>query len=121
MNEKDLTSSFPDPDILQSYENIVPGSAKQILEQIPIEAKRIQLLDEKLLFYMHIQRLLGMVFGFIIGMTAVISGAFVAYSGAELSGSVIGGAGTVGLVAVFIYGAQGKGQPREMQSDKSTS
>ncbi len=47
---------------------------------------------------------LGQIFGLIIGMTAIISGALTAYYGSEWAGGFIGGGGVIGLVSVFVLG-----------------
>ncbi len=47
---------------------------------------------------------LGQVFGFLIGMTAIISGVLTAYNGSQWAGGFIGGGGVIGLVSVFVLG-----------------
>ena len=46
----------------------------------------------------------GQIFGLIIGMTAIISGALTAYFGSQWAGGFIGGGGVIGLVSVFVLG-----------------
>jgi len=46
----------------------------------------------------------GQIYGFIVGMTAIISGAVTASMGSQWAGGFIGGGGVIGLVSVFVLG-----------------
>ncbi len=52
----------------------------------------------------------GQVFGFVIGMAALIAGAFSAYHGQQIAGSFIGAGGVIGLVSVFVLGRMKLGE-----------
>ncbi|MBI1812727.1 hypothetical protein HY285_03410 [Candidatus Peregrinibacteria bacterium] len=48
----------------------------------------------------------GLVFGLIIGITAIVTGGLCAALGQQVAASFIGGGGIVGLVSVFVIGSQ---------------
>lgn len=56
---------------------------------------------------------LGLYFGFIIGMTGIISGTILIAVGHVIAGSVIGGGTLASLAGTFVYGSQGRKRERE--------
>jgi len=45
---------------------------------------------------------LGQIFGFLIGITTILSGTYAAINGEEIAGSLIGTGGVIGLVTAFM-------------------
>ena len=56
---------------------------------------------------------MGVIFAFVIGMTALVCGAAVVVKGYSAEGLTIGGAGIIGLVSVFIYGTRANRKERQ--------
>ncbi len=61
--------------------------------------------------------MLGQIFGFLIGIFAIGCGTYAATNGAAWYGSLIGAAGVVGLVSVFVYGRR---RDRKRSDDEQT-
>ncbi len=59
---------------------------------------------------------LGLYFGFIIGLVAIICGVICAIIGKQIAGASIGGTGVIGLVSVFIYGSVSRKKEREAKN-----
>ena len=85
-----------------SIEGLRQETAKQMVEEFLKESDRIREMNRNALNAEFRAALLGQVFGLIIGLTAIISGALTALQGSEWAGGSIGGGGILGLVAVFV-------------------
>ena len=70
----------------------------RLRRQMEMESQRAQFADRKL----------GQIFGFAIGLVAILAGSVTAVQGAEWAGLGIGGGGVIGLVSVFVLGKRGK-------------
>lgn len=93
--------------LLQRIEEHLPSNpeiAKEFLEEFRTSSDHFRLMDRRALTAQIVVTYLGQVFGLIIGLTAIISGALTAYHGAQLAGGFIGGGGVIGLVSVFVLG-----------------
>jgi hypothetical protein len=93
--------------LLDRIEKMVPSSpdiAKELLKEFQAYSAHLREMDRKALQAQIIVAYLGQVFGLIIGLTAIISGALTAYHGSQWAGGFIGGGGVIGLVAVFVLG-----------------
>jgi uncharacterized membrane protein len=94
----------PSPEVLREYEQIVHGAADRIIALAERQSDHRQKLESKALDNGHTRALLGSVFGFTIGMTAILGGIYLALNGQELGGySIMLGTVTT-LAAVFVYG-----------------
>ena len=102
---------IPPPDTLQRYEDLLPGAAARIVsmaekEQAHRHNCEIQALQQEIENHRarntEIRR--GQWFGFLIGLSAILSGSLLAYTGHPWPGSFIGTGGVIGLVAVFVFG-----------------
>jgi hypothetical protein len=56
----------------------------------------------------------GQVFGLVISLVSVVSGALTALCGHEWAGGFIGGGGVVGLVSVFVIGRARSPEPEPL-------
>lgn len=102
---------LPHPDILAAYEKIQPGFADRIVAMAEAEAIHRRASEEKALTAdiefnrkMFSEARLGQIFAFMIGLSAILAGAYAGINGAGVTGSLIGGSGVIGLVAVFVIG-----------------
>ena len=111
----EASSSFvgpiPPPQILDKYNQILPGAADRILKMAEKEQSHRHEMQEKLVESQasdfrqdRNEKRLGQIFGFAIGVVSIISGSVTAIQGAPWAGGFIGSAGVVGLVSVFVVG-----------------
>jgi uncharacterized membrane protein len=114
---KSPAAEWPLPEVLEAYEKVVPGSAKEILDDflkkseahLAMEQQRLAMEQQSLSGRISIAHW-GQIFGFAIGIVALITGAYTATQGYEIAGSFIGAGGVVGLVSVFVLGRIKRGE-----------
>jgi hypothetical protein len=86
----------------------LPNSPKDITKELLMEYREycahLREMDRRALRAQIVVTYLGQIFGLVIGMTAIISGAVTAYHGSQWAGGFIGGGGVIGLVSVFVLG-----------------
>jgi uncharacterized membrane protein len=102
--EEQFSGPIPHPNILESYNRILPGAAERILSMAEEEQKHRQYLEKTALQNDKDEAKLGQICAFLIGVVAIVAGTYAAINGSATAGSVIGGGGVVGLVSVFILG-----------------
>lgn len=102
---------LPPPEILAKYEQITPGFADRIVtmaEQVANHRREVKNKNQKSqndhLKRRDCEAKLGQVFAFLISSLAIVTGAFVAMSGHDVSGTFISLSGLGGIVTAFIYG-----------------
>ena len=91
-------------DKIEKISTSSPEIAQALLTEFKAHSDHIREMDRKALRAQIIITYLGQVFGLIIGMTAIISGAVIASQGSQWAGGFIGGGGVIGLVSVFVLG-----------------
>lgn len=113
-----FSSPLPPAEILSSYENVQHGLIAKIIEMTEIQgAHRRKLENEQAELQRinaaaqinHIERRdweakFGQIFGFSLGVIAIIAGSYVATKGFQWSGSIIGVSGIGGIIGTFIQG-----------------
>ena len=107
-----VSGPIPLPSIMRQYEETLPGSADRILKMAENQSEHRQWMEKKRLSFSNREVHLGQVFGFAIGVIAIITGGYTALNGAPIPGGFIGTAGVVGLVSVFVIGSSRK-TPKE--------
>jgi len=108
---------MPHPEVLEAYNQLVPGAAERILVTFEKETEHRQSLERKTLDAQvedakadRSERRLGQIFAFLIGVVAISWGGIAAIKGAEITGGFIGVGGVAALVWVFIRGQTYKQQ-----------
>jgi uncharacterized membrane protein len=103
---------LPHPDVLKKFEDIVPGAAKQIIEQANKQTDhRINI--EKQVIQSDIRKsYLGLVFGFILGLVGIGGGIYATTLGHNVFGPLLSGGTLVSLVYAFIYGTKSRKEER---------
>jgi uncharacterized membrane protein len=109
---------LPHPEILQKFEQILPGSADRILKQAEDQTKHRIELEKKVVSADIIKSYMGLVFGFLIGMVGILGGIYLARLGFDVYGPILSGGSFVTLVVAFIYGTKSRKQERERRFDK---
>lgn len=109
---------IPDPMTLQKYEQICPGAADRIISMAEKQSDHRQEIEKKVIKSKTRDSLLGIISGFIIAIVTILCGTFVIYNGYVWSGTFLGSAGLVGLVAVFIYGTRENQKERQQKQQR---
>ncbi len=107
----------PPPGTLQGYEDVVKGSAKQILDQARDQTDHRMRLESKALDASIENSKRGQWFGFIIAIAVVGVGALAVFTGAGLISLGLILPGLAGLVAVFILSQRQQQQQLEEGRD----
>ena len=92
--------------MLRQYDNIVPGAGERILAMTETEGRHRQALEAKLLTTESRLSLLGVISAFVLGLCTIVGGTVCILKGQQIGGTILGGAGLVGLVSVFVYGTR---------------
>jgi len=106
---------LPPPEVLIQYNQAVPDAAERIITMAENQSRHRQELESKVIESDIKNSRLGLHYGLIIGLTAVIVGSICILYGYEVGGTIIGGTGLTGLVGVFIYGSRSKQKEREQR------
>ena len=111
-----FSGPLPHPDILKKFDEVHPGAAKIIIETAKKQSEHRQILEKSVINSDIKNSKMGLVFGFIIGMTGIIVGGVIIAIGQVVAGSVISGITLASLVGTFVYGSQGRKREREGKS-----
>lgn len=95
---------LPKPEILQKYDEILPGSAERIMKMAEEQAKHRHKLEEKVVFTNSGNSRLGVIFAFILTIVTIVGGGFLIYNNKGLEGlaAIITAIGA--LSSIFIFG-----------------
>ncbi|MGO9864337.1 MAG: DUF2335 domain-containing protein [Terriglobales bacterium] len=95
---------LPQPEALQRYNQIVPTAAERIIKMAETQHDHRIAIEKNVVDSNVANQRLGTILGFIVAMTAILGGIFLAYEGKETSGVVSIITALVGLAGVFVYG-----------------
>ena len=117
---------LPDPETMQRYNEILPGTAERIIKVFEsevqhrhnIETERLSLAKEQI----HIQEeyaqidsrnsLLGLIFAFILGIGTIGGGVYITITKSPYGGIFLSAVGLSSLVGTFIYGTRRKAEKK---------
>jgi uncharacterized membrane protein len=108
-----FSGPLPPPAVLAQYNEVVPSAAERIIAMAENQARHRQELEKRIIESDTKNSRLGLHYGLIIGLAAVVGGVYCISSGYEVGGSIVGGTGLTGLVGVFVYGSRQKRKERE--------
>ncbi|MCX7096547.1 MAG: hypothetical protein NTV43_01435 [Methylococcales bacterium] len=93
---------------LEQLQRFKPEAVDWIINQTQIEAehRRAQIIIVNR--YTFIERIAGQVFAFVIGLSGVLLGSYVALQNQPTAGAAIAGAALAGLAGVFLSGRRAK-------------
>ena len=101
-----FSGPLPRPDILKGYEDVISGSAERIIKMAENEAAHRHALEDQVARDSSRDSLLGIIFAFIISMTAIVGGVaivfFVREAAGAISGALLGFSGIGGIVTTFL-------------------
>ncbi len=99
-----FSGPIPRPDILRHYNEIVPGAAERILKMAEEDARHQRDIEMAALDAAKTESARGQHYGFLIGLSALITTGIALYLGYDKVAMVLGGTTVVGLVTVFVTG-----------------
>ncbi len=110
------TGPLPDPITLQEYDRVHPGAAELILKTFEDEVAHRHRIDDA---HLEIEKkyadtdsrnsLLGICFGFAIGIISIAGGVYIAVVGSSPSaGTFLSTSGLAGIIGAFVYGTRAK-------------
>jgi uncharacterized membrane protein len=108
---------LPSPEEFGRYESVLPGAADRIIAMAEKQAEHRQNLESHVVRSNSRNSTLGVLFAFVLGIITIGGGVFLAYFGRELSGAILGSAGLIGLVSVFIYGTRSSRSERAAKGE----
>jgi len=108
---------LPPPQILKQYYDIVPGCAERIISQFESQVKHRQELEKKVITSDIRQTYFGSTLGFIIALSAIGAGTFLAYIGRPTEGISAIIAALAGIVGVYGVGSYQRKKERDLKSD----
>jgi uncharacterized membrane protein len=108
---------LPPPQILKQYDDIVPGCAERIISQFESQVKHRQELEKKVITSDIRQTYFGSTLGFIIALSAIGAGTFLAYIGRPTEGISAIIAALAGIVGVYGVGSYQRKKERDLKSD----
>jgi uncharacterized membrane protein len=98
---------------LERYDQIVPGAAERILAMAEEQSSHRKRMEDIVVRSRSRDSLLGIIAGFLLALATIAAGTFVINRGYVWSGTLLGSAGLVGLVSVFVYGTNSAKKERE--------
>ena len=104
-----FSGPLPHPEILAGYNDACPGAAERIIKTYESEvAHRHEMERAMVETDIKVQRaipreiLTGQIFAFLICVGFLATGTFLISTGHEISGTIFGGGGLVGIVSAFL-------------------
>lgn len=99
---------LPDPQSLSSYDQLIPNGADRIMKMAEKQQDHRMRIERTAIGRQTFQSFIGQIFGFLIGLSGIGSGTFLAYNGFTTVGTVIAGGTVVSLVSVFVIGRKSR-------------
>jgi uncharacterized membrane protein len=113
-----FSGPLPPPEILQKYNEIVPGAADRIIKMAESQHHHRQALEKNVVSSNVFSQKLGLGLGFVIAMTAIGGGIWLSAIGRSGSGLIAIIGALAALVSVFVYG---KVQQSKELADKASA
>jgi uncharacterized membrane protein len=99
-----FSGPFPPPEILQGFEDVVPGAAREILNMTLSQSRHRQECEKLVITHQQTQSRRGQIFGFILVILAVGTAAYLGKTGHDAVAGVIGGSTVIGVASIFALG-----------------
>ncbi len=103
-----FSGPLPKPEILQGYNNIVPGSADRIIQMAEKQADHRMFLEKTVIAGDAKRADRGLICGTIVALCVLAGAVFVIYTGHDAAGIAVITADIAGLVSAFIYGTKSR-------------
>jgi uncharacterized membrane protein len=109
-----FSGPIPPPEVLEKYNQALPGSAERILAMAEQQSRHRQAIESRVIDSNIFVQKLGPFLGFIVAMTAVGGGVYLMVKGNNGYGLAAVITALASLAGVFIYGKQQ--QKKELES-----
>lgn len=106
---------LPPPQAIQKFEEILPGAANRILEMTEKQSAHRIDMEKKVVERGSIHSLLGMIFGFIISVIAIVGGIYLIINDYVWPGVAMITLDLVGLASIFVYGSHSRRTERQQK------
>lgn len=113
-----FSGPLPPPTILEQYNKVVPGAAERILKMAEEQSAHRRSLEQKVISSDVLNAKLGMLFGFIIGLVAILAGVYIVVIDKNNQGYFLSLGAIAALVGVFVYGRKKKEQRLEQKKNE---
>jgi uncharacterized membrane protein len=100
--------TFPSPGTLKEYEKVIPGLAQKMVCHAERQTAHRIGMEKKLITSNIRKSYMGLIFGFLIGVTGIGGGMYLTTIGFNVIGIMFSSGTLVSLVMTFIYGSQSK-------------
>jgi uncharacterized membrane protein len=109
---------IPPPEILNRYNELLPGAADRIIAMAEAQAKHRQTLEQIAIKSGARDSMLGLIFGLTIGLAGISGSVFCIINGYQAGGTILGTGSLASLVGVFVYGSRQRREERERKSQR---
>lgn len=103
-----FSGPLPPPQILESYNKIIPNSAERLLTMVELQSEHRRLCEVKSLDAQIAITTRGQILAFVLSILGFGSALFCAYLGESTTASILGGGTLLGLASIFIKGYREK-------------
>lgn len=112
-----FSGPLPPPEAFAKYDQTLTGAADRILTMAEKQQGNRLEMQNKILKSDIINEKLGLLFGFLIALSAIGGGVYCAHIGQTWAAVAIGGGGVAGLVAAFVQGTRAR-KPKKSNNNK---
>ena len=99
---------LPPPGTLQSFDDVIPGSAERILAMAEKQANHRILMESKIVRGDFTLSYIGLAAGFVLSTMIILGGIYSISLGRDWVGGSLIGLTLVGLAGVFVYGSNSR-------------
>ena len=99
-----FSGPLPDPESLIRYNEAVPNAAERIIKMAENQQEHRFKLEHRAVSWELFQSQLGQIFAFIIAITGIVGGCYIAYNGHDWAGASIVGGSLASIVYSFLSG-----------------
>jgi uncharacterized membrane protein len=85
-DEKNYSGPLPPPEALQKYDQVLPGTASRIIRMAESQHAHRQELEKTIVASNAFSQKVGLILGFVVAMTAIVGGIWLALQGKSGSG-----------------------------------
>lgn len=114
-----FSGPIPDPGTLDKYREVLPDAPNRILQMAEKQAAHRQSIERIVVIGAVTRSILGLIFGFIIGLAVLYASYKLIDAGHEISGGIFGGSTLVSVVGIFVYSY--RKQAKELTEKKKQS
>jgi uncharacterized membrane protein len=114
-----FSGPIPPPDLLDRYNQMIPGGADRILKMAEKQSAHRQYIEKWAVIGGTILSYFGVGCAACIALGALYLGYRLIMNGQVIPGAVFGGGGLTGLVAAFIYGTRSRREERQRRDQQN--